>query len=64
VLNSTNNNPGQIHPSDLQFNPYEVFEMLVNNVLQGMSDTIKRDLSGLMKEFGVGGQKDKEVQKK
>ncbi len=63
-LDSTNNNPGHIHPSDLQFNPYEVFEMSANNVLQGMSDTIKRDLSGLMKEFGVGGQEDKEVQKK
>jgi hypothetical protein len=29
-----------------------------------VSDTIKRDLSGLMKEFGVCGQEDKEVQKK
>jgi hypothetical protein len=61
---STNNNPGHIHPSDLQFNPYEVFETLANNVLQGISDAIKRDLSGLMNEFGVGGQEDKEVQKK
>jgi hypothetical protein len=61
---STNNNPGHIHPSDLQFNPYEVFETSANNVLQGVSDTIKRDLSGLMKEFGVCGQEDKEVQKK
>jgi hypothetical protein len=64
ALDSTNNHPGHIRASDLQFNPYEVFETSANNVLQGMSDTVKRDLSGLMKEFGVGGQEDKEIQKK
>ena len=55
--------PSHVRPSDLQYNAYGVIDSAANNVLNVVTGSVKKDLTGLMEEYGLGAE-DKNTRKK